>query len=122
MGIQRRNRPTELLGLARGDAASVAWDIEAAVTTSGEALDLRGPYIQGGPGHRFIYLSWVTMGPDTGFTMFRRAKLMLADIDPEVLAVAEHAGRLNARVVLSDVHGEPVCAKVEPPAVEWSAP
>ena len=122
VGIQRRNRPTELLGLAPGDAGSVTWVIEAAVTISGATPDLRGPYIQGGPGQRFIYLSWVTMGPGTGFNMFRRAKLMLSDLDPETLAAAERAGRLNARVVLSDEHGTPVCGRVRPPAVEWSAP
>ena len=37
-----------------------------------------------GRGARFIYLTWGNVGEDGSFAMFRRAKLMLADLEPLV--------------------------------------
>jgi hypothetical protein len=59
--------------------------------------------------------------PDATFTLFRRAKLFLADVDPEIIAAAERSGSLVARLGLTDAKGHPVCARVRPPAVQWSA-
>ena len=55
------------------------------------------------------------------FTMFRRAKLMLGAIDPDVVGAAARSGDLLARVRLTDPKGGPLCARVRPPYVEWSA-
>jgi len=83
-------------------------------------LDFRGPAVQGRRGDRFVYLTWGDVGQEGEFEMFRRAKLMLDRID-RVLLDAAVAGRgLNARVELSDDRGGPRCARVDPPAVEWS--
>jgi hypothetical protein len=57
VGVQRRNRREELLDLHPGDAATAVWTFECAV----DGTDVRGPYIQGPPGGRFIYLSWGTV-------------------------------------------------------------
>ena len=54
--------------------------------------------------------------------LFRGAKLRFADIDPRVLSDAIRPGyRLVARVRLTDARGNPVCARVHPPALTWSA-
>jgi hypothetical protein len=53
--------------------------------------------------------------------MFRRAKLVLADIGAEIIAAAEQSGELTATLGLTDARGHPVCARIKPPAVEWSA-
>jgi hypothetical protein len=45
---------------------------------------------------------------------------MLDRIDPELVDAASTAGGLAARVDLSDDRGGPRCARVDPPAVEWS--
>jgi hypothetical protein len=119
VGVQRRGRPDDLLDLQPGDAASVVWDFDATVDPNG--TDLRGPYIQGGPGKRFIYLSWGTVDERGTFVLFRRAKLFIADIEPAVLAAATRSGTLVARLGLTDAKGHPVCAWVKPPAVEWRA-
>ena len=116
VGVQRRGKPGELLDLQPGDAATVVWTFDATVTGS----DVRGPYVQGGPGQRFIYLSWGTLD-DAGFHMFRRAKLLLTDVPAAVLAAAQRSGTLVARLGLTDAKGNPTCASVKPPAVEWAA-
>jgi hypothetical protein len=58
---------------------------------------------------------------ESTFVMFRRAKLVLADIGAEIVAAAEQSGELTARLGLTDARGHPVCARIKPPAVEWSA-
>ena len=53
--------------------------------------------------------------------MFRRAKLMLDAVPPDVLRAAERSGSLVARLGLTDAKGGPLCAAVRPPVVTWSA-
>ena len=121
VGIQRRNRPNDVVDLYPGDSPVADWTFDATVVASSPEPDIRGPFIQGGPGQRFIYLSWGTVDSESTFIMFRRAKLVLADIGMELIAAAEHSGSLTARLGLTDVKGHPVCARIRPPAVEWSA-
>ena len=53
VGVQRRNKPGELLGLTPGDAPAVTWTLDAVVTPAPDGgADLKGPYIQGPPGGR----------------------------------------------------------------------
>ncbi|MEV0334379.1 DUF5990 family protein [Nocardia sp. NPDC050717] len=117
VGIPRRAVPDELLDLQPGDADTVSWTLTCTV----DGTDIRGPYIQGGPGARFIYLSWGTVDAAGAFSMFRRAKLMLADIPPAVRAAATTSGRLEATLGLTDPSGNPVCARVKPPLIQWAA-
>jgi hypothetical protein len=60
-GVQRRNQPDELLDLVPGDAPSATWTLDCKATASSTGVDLTGPYIQGRPGGRFIYVSWGTL-------------------------------------------------------------
>ncbi|MFE9658275.1 DUF5990 family protein [Micromonospora sp. NPDC006431] len=122
VGVQRRERPTQWLDLQPGDAAAVRWDLDctAATVTKG-GLDVRGPYIQGGPGRRFIYLSWGEVDRTGTFTMFRRAKLWIDGVENSTAHAAISGGRLIARLGLTDAKGHPLCAAVRPPKVTWSA-
>jgi uncharacterized protein DUF5990 len=120
VGVQRRNSPGELLDLHPGDAGSATWTLDCATAATPAGVDLTGRYIQGRPGSRFIYLSWGVVDDAGGFTMFRRAKLMLDGISAEVMAAALRAGGLLARLRLTDAHGRPLCAQVRPPLIHWS--
>ena len=117
VGVQRRGKRDELLGLVPGDAAAATWTLECTVA----GTDLKGPYIQGPPGGRFIYLSWGEVNDAGGFKLFRRAKIWLDAIPPAVLKRAVKGGTLVARIGLTDHKGNPTCAGVRPPLVEWSA-
>ncbi|MFJ7586822.1 DUF5990 family protein [Streptomyces sp. NPDC097617] len=121
VAVQRRDRPGELLGLHPGDAASATWTLECTATQTGAGIDLKGPYVQGRPAGRFVYLSWGSVGDVGGFTMFRRAKLMLDAIAAETAAAALRSGRLLGRLGLTDAKGRPLCAAVRPPRIDWSA-
>lgn len=118
VGVQRRNDPRSWLDLQPADAESVAWEFEATTTERDGRVDVLGPWIQGGPGGRFVYLSWGTIGGSGGFEMFRRAKLMIADIDDATLRAAARAGVLVGRLGLTDAKGNPTCARQT--GVEWS--
>ena len=121
VGIQRRNRRDEFLDLVPGDGPSAVWTLDCTAVPSPLGVDLKGPYIQGPPGRRFIYLSWGTVDDAHAFTLFRRAKLWLDPIPPDVRDLAVDLGALVARLSLSDRRGNPVCAAVRPPLIEWSA-
>ncbi len=121
VGVQRRNRRDELLGLVPGDAPAATWTMDCEAVRSPPGVDLKGPYIQGPPGGRFIYLSWGTVDDAGGFTLFRRAKLWFDAIPPAVIDRAVSLGLLVGRLGLTDGRGNPLCAAVRPPVIEWSA-
>ena len=59
---------------------------------------------------------------DGTLRLFRGAKLRLVDIDSAIIEQAIGPGRrLVARIRLTDARGNPVCARVHPPALTWSA-
>lgn len=102
VGLQVKREPSELVP---GDADQAEWITEVS-TADG---DFRGPAVQGKKGERFVYLTWGTVHEDK-FTMFRRAKLMLADLP----AVREEVA---VDVDLTDEQGMPRCARLHRPAI-----
>jgi hypothetical protein len=119
--MQRKGKRDELLGVIRADAQRATWTMDCVATPSrGGGADIRGSYIQGPPGGRFIYLNWGDV-VDGEFHLFRRAKLWLDAIPADVLAEAAERGVLVGRLGLTDPQGDPLCASVRPPLIEWSA-
>ncbi|MET8288429.1 DUF5990 family protein [Streptomyces sp. NPDC005132] len=121
VAVQRRDRPAELLDPQPGDARSATWTLPCTATVSPAGTDVQGPYVQDRLGRRFVYLSWGTVDESGVFTMFRRAKLMLDAVPAQVLADAAREGLLVGHLGLSDAHGNPLCARVEPPHITWTA-
>jgi hypothetical protein len=62
---------------------------------------------------------WISKAPTS--TLFQRAKLWLDAIPPTVLDNAVDLGLLVGRLGLTDRKGNPLCAAVRPPAIQWSA-
>lgn len=121
VAIQHCNRRDDLLGVTPGDAPSASWTLDCQPVPVASGFDLKGPYIQGGPGARFIYLSWGTVDEADEFRLFRRAKLWLDGVPAWVLARAVAHGLLVGRLGLTDRKGNPLCAAVRPPLIQWSA-
>jgi uncharacterized protein DUF5990 len=119
VGVQLRRDPAQLV---RADATEARWELDVDVVEKDGLLDFRGPAVHGKRGERFIYLTWGNVDATNGFEMFRRAKLMLDRIDPELMESAARDGRLAASVDLTDDLGAPRCARVDPPALAWSVP
>jgi hypothetical protein len=119
VGVQRKNKPGELMGRVSANVESVTWELEASPVPS-NAADFRGPYISGPPGARFIYLSWGVVEEPGTFEMFRRAKIMFDGIPAGVITAAQVSGVLIGRLGLTDPKGNPTCAAVRPPLIEWT--
>jgi hypothetical protein len=110
----------EPVGRVRGDADAARWEVDVRGVVDDGGPDLRGPAVHGKKGDRFLYLTWGDVGADGSFDMFRRAKLMVGDVDPEMLAAAiRDDGVLVASLSLTDQCGGPRCARVRPPAIRW---
>lgn len=116
VGVQIRREPADLVP---GDADAARWDLDVSVTDASPP-DFRGPAVHGRPGDRFLYLTWGDVDAAGGFAMFRRAKLMLAQIDEALVAVAGREERpLVGVLTLTDAVGGPRCGRVDPPAISW---
>jgi hypothetical protein len=77
--------------------------------------------VNGPPHERFLYLTWIGRKGRGAPAMFRRAKLRLDAIPPDVLSAALRSGRLLGQLDLTAPDGMPVCASVRPPAIAWSS-
>ncbi|MDI5966750.1 DUF5990 family protein [Streptomyces sp. SL13] len=119
VGVQRGADPVDLVP-ADAPAAVFTFRVSPRPAADG-TWDFRGPYVHGRPGGRFLYLTWGDVDPAGAFTMFRRAKLRLADIPAAVLDTAlRDALPLTTRIRLSAADGSPRCAAVRPPDVAWT--
>ena len=118
VGMQRRQ---DVVDLVPGDAPDAEWNFTVDTVTKDGALDLRGPFVQGKRGDRFLYLSWGTVDDAKHFEMFRRAKLMFDAVPDELLRSAQAPGRrLIGTVTMTHDDGMPRCAAVRPPVIEWT--
>ena len=107
----------EPFGPVPADSSSARWEIDVRRVDG----DFRGPAVHGKRHERHLYVTWGDVDSGGGFSMFRRAKLMLDPLPERLLADAERPGHaLVATVDLTDQRGGPRCARVDPPAVRWS--
>ena len=106
-----------------GDAKQARWEVT--VTVRGRAddgYDFTGPYVGGDRTDRHLSLVWGDVPGDGTLHMFRGAKLRLAEVPPAVITDAMRPGHsLVARVRLTDDRGNPVCARLRPSHLTWSA-
>ena len=104
-----------------GDAPSARWEVPVTVRRGDDGLDFGGPFVRGVRDDRHLGLAWGDVPGDGTLRLFRGAKLRLVDVDPGLIEDAIRPGhRLVARIRLTDAKGNPVCARVHPPALTWS--
>ncbi|MGH3151495.1 MAG: DUF5990 family protein [Streptosporangiaceae bacterium] len=105
-----------------GDAPSARWEVPVTVRRDTDGFDFTGPFVRGDRTDRHLGLAWGDVPGDGTLRLFRGAKLRLVDIDSAIIEQATRPGRrLVARIRLTDARGNPVCARVHPPALTWSA-
>jgi Family of unknown function (DUF5990)/Domain of unknown function (DUF5655) len=104
-----------------GDAPSARWELPVTVRRGDDGLDFGGPFVRGARDDRHLGLAWGDAPGDGTLRLFRGAKLRLVDVEPGMIEAAMRPGhRLVARIRLTDANGNPVCARVHPPALTWS--
>jgi Family of unknown function (DUF5990)/Domain of unknown function (DUF5655) len=105
-----------------GDAPSARWEVPVTVRRGDEGFDFGGPFVRGDRTDRHIGLAWGDVPGDGTLRIFRGAKLRLVDVEPDLVEAAMRPGhRLVARVRLTDARGNPICARIRPPYIAWSA-
>jgi len=105
-----------------GDAESARWEVPVTVRRGPDGFDFTGPFVGGARDDRNLGLAWGDVPGDGTLRLFRGAKLRLVDVNPRIIEEALRPGhRLVARIRLTDPRGNPVCARVDPPALVWSA-
>jgi Family of unknown function (DUF5990)/Domain of unknown function (DUF5655) len=120
IALDMPGRPAQAIEPAPGDAPSVRWEAPVTVRRGDEGYDFTGPYVSGDRTDRNIGLAWGDVPGDGTLRLFRGAKLRLVDVDPSLIEDALRPGRrLVARVRLTDARGNPVCARLRPPYIEW---
>ena len=116
------DRPGLAIEPVRGDAKSARWELPVTVRRDADGFDFTGPFVGGTRDDRNLGLAWGDVPGDGTLRLFRGAKLRLVDVDPALIEEALRPGhRLVARIRLTDPRGNPVCARVHPPALVWSA-
>jgi Family of unknown function (DUF5990) len=119
VGVQVGREPADLVP---ADAPSAHWHLDVRAVADETGVDLRGPGVHGRRGERFLYMTWGDIGAGGSFAMFRRAKLMVGDVDSDLLAAAATTdGTIVAELGLTDAHGCPLSGRVRPPDVRWRA-
>ncbi|GAA0530202.1 hypothetical protein GCM10010172_08670 [Paractinoplanes ferrugineus] len=118
VGVQRKSA---VVARVPASAPHATWEIDVAGREVDGLLDVGGPFVHGRPGARFLYLSWGNVS-DSGFEMFRRAKLLFGDIPTGLLRrlFDDPSTALIGTLGLTDPLGEPRCARVRPPDIVWT--
>jgi hypothetical protein len=115
------DRPGLAIEPVPGDAESARWEVPVIVRRDADGFDFSGPFVGGTRDDRSLGLAWGDVPGDGTLRLFRGAKLRLVDVDPALIEEAMQPGhRLIARIRLTDPRGNPVCARVHPPALTWS--
>lgn len=109
LGIQKGPREVVNDVLAAGE--EVTFRVPLRLRPGG---DVGGPFVQGGPGGRFVYLCWGERGEDGAWDGLRRAKLPLTGV------TLAPSGIVEARLRLTDAKGGPECGTLRGAAVEWT--
>jgi hypothetical protein len=116
------NKPGLALEPVPGDASAARWEMPVTVKRDEDGFDFAGPFVRGARDDRHLGLIWGDLQADGTLRVFRGAKLRLVDVDPGLIEQALHPGRrLVARIRLTDARGNPICARVHPPYLTWSA-
>ncbi len=115
MALQRGPSATAtLIGPIHASAEVLTFDFE--VTVSGSGVDgaprLLGPFVQGPPTGRFVYVNSGTYAGETGSIWQRRAKVPLTGLSWPPIEALPPGGRLEARIAGKARDGGPACASV----------
>jgi Family of unknown function (DUF5990) len=107
-------RGKEFEGLTSGGAGGARFDVDLRLVGDGTPDDVRGPYVFGKKGDRFVYLAWVSPADGGGWEIVRRAKIRPRSSPPDTWAAATGGdGVIEVTLPLTDCRGGPLCATVD---------
>lgn len=112
LALQRGKTATcELIPPSGVSAEAVAFDFTVAVAP-GPSPRLLGPFVQGPPDGRFVYVCIGAYAGDAASPWARRAKIPLGGLTWPLIGTVKPGGRLEARVAGRARDGSPACASI----------
>ncbi len=107
--------------LTTADAVSFAVTLSLGPSLADGSPNFRGPFAQGTPADRFVYVNSGFYAGQMGTPWERRAKIKLADIPIALVesAVGNPNAAIEARIEGTMKDGGPVCASVRAPQISW---
>lgn len=113
-------RHTDPVGLVPGDTEDAVWRIVVRVAKRHGELDYDGPQVDGKRGNRHIYINWLNREVGGQLQLFRRGKIMLDGLDPNLVERAESTGAaLTCTVNLTNDQGHPTTGFFRPHELDW---
>jgi hypothetical protein len=113
----------DLVGPVRTSADALVFDLD--ITLDGRTSDgsprLLGPFVQGPPAARFVYLNVGTMAGQIGSPWQRRVKVPLGAIAWQAIETLAPGDCLTAHIASKGRDGTPACATVPILPPGWSA-
>jgi hypothetical protein len=114
----------ELVSPARSTGAALSFDFTVRVrpAAGAEPMSFLGPFTQGPPATRFVYVNSGTMAGEPGTPWTRRAKIPLAGITATMVkeALRDPRARIEARIQGTARDGGPACATCRPLGTGWA--
>lgn len=118
LGIQKGKEVIEDV-LAEAEAVTFTCLLRVARDSDTGKPNFLGPYAQGTPQERFIYLCWGER-KEGGWDGFGRAKIHLKEIDWSSVEQTIATGKpLEAVIKMTDKKGNPLCASVGQDNITW---
>jgi hypothetical protein len=113
----------ELVSPRRSRGAPLSFDFTVRVrpAAGSEPMSFLGPFTQGPPASRFVYVNSGTMAGETATPWTRRAKIPLAGITAPMVkkALADPRACIEARIHGTARDGGPACATCRPLGDGW---
>ncbi|MGH9341981.1 MAG: DUF5990 family protein [Acidobacteriota bacterium] len=105
---------SQLYQPTRSSGTSLSFDFTVRVCSTGTSLTLLGPFAQGTPASRFVYVNSGTYAGDAASCWSRRAKVPLTGITPQLIRRLEQApgSLLEGCIAGTAKDGGPACASV----------
>ena len=94
------------------EAATFDLTVTASQGKTGPTPRLLGPFVQGAPDGRFVYVNIGAYAGDPNSPWARRAKIPLTGLTWPLIETLKPGERLEARIAGRDRKGEPACASL----------
>jgi Family of unknown function (DUF5990) len=115
-GLQQgRGSNYEVVQKQRSKTGDLHFEFNARVKDGKDGPTLLGPFVQGPPHERFVYLDIGTYAGQTNTPWSRRLKIPLRGITPDVIKEASNAEHvLQIRIQGTGKDGGPSCGTIKP--------
>jgi hypothetical protein len=114
VGLQTgRGQGNRIIDAVPGDSTEARFTVDLQARRAEDTVDFSGPLVQGRPGERFLYLTWISAAHPQN--PLRRVKVPLQQLSWDDL----QNGQVVAHLRMTGADGSPLAATPKSPALRW---